>query len=315
MTSSSSNLRGQAEQAIIPSESSGLALLAGHNIDGTNVSWMETNWPFFSWAIFLIGTGLLVGCWNTKESNQKQQQQEHYNHLWYGWLSFVAYCLHQSEEHAYDIYGWRYSFVPALNLGPIKAIFMEVCGDGPHVMDPVTDKTIISCPVDPKITLYVNVVAIWIGFGGCMLMATFFSKYYQSSRFLFVAYLNWGSAFVNGLMGHIMPMILTHTYNPGVVQSIFMVPFALWLIVWKSNYQQLPFLCILNGVLMHILLISSVQIIFRFKTSEAITITVFMITGTVFVPLAISNYVYNNVTTTPTTTTTTITSTSSSKKA
>ena len=34
-----------------------------------------------------------------------------------GWLTVPFYLLHQTEEHAYDLRGWRYAFVPGFNHG------------------------------------------------------------------------------------------------------------------------------------------------------------------------------------------------------
>ena len=99
-TTAAWSLRGTA--------SSGHAVLHGHNLDGTSISWWEQQWPFVSWAVFLVGTGwLLRDCWNSTSPSTRsptkgreriqQQQQQHRDHLWYGGLLIVAYCLHQSE--------------------------------------------------------------------------------------------------------------------------------------------------------------------------------------------------------------------------
>eukprot|EP00986_Skeletonema_menzelii_P002878 scaffold840_cov199-Skeletonema_menzelii.AAC.12 len=85
-------LRSTAAQI---SASSGPAVLLGTNADGTAVSWMERIWHFWSWAIFLFGSAILFA--------KRQKRDEH----WYGWLVLVAYCLHQSEEHTYDVRGWK----------------------------------------------------------------------------------------------------------------------------------------------------------------------------------------------------------------
>jgi hypothetical protein len=34
-----------------------------------------------------------------------------------GWLTVPFYLIHQTEEHAYDLRGWRYAFVPNFNHG------------------------------------------------------------------------------------------------------------------------------------------------------------------------------------------------------
>lgn len=242
--------------------SSGPEVLAGLNTDGSNVSWMEIHWPFISWAIFLFGAGMLAANYRVR------------NQYWYGWLSLVMYCLHQSEEHAYDLRGWRYAFVPSLNHGPISEIFKDVCGANSA-----------SCPLDPKITLYVNIVLIWFGFGGCMVAATFAPR-----RFLLAGSLNWGTAVVNGLMGHILPAYLTSSYNPGVVQSIVMVPLGIRVILRSGR----PLLCIANGIVSHAALILGINFLFRFHTDEALTMSIFIGIAGFVVPLIISNTVSNS---------------------
>ena len=253
------------------SASSGPAVLLGTNADSTAVSWMERIWPFWSWAIFLFGSGILFA--------KRQKRDEH----WYGWLALVAYCLHQSEEHAYDVRGWRYSFVPSFNDGPISEIFREACHEfSAHSNVPLSvDGGVTSCPLDPKITLWVNTILIWGGFGGCMVFATFWPQLMLSAS------LNWGTAVVNGLFGHILPAVLTQSYNPGLVQSLFMVPLGIKLIVSSGRTG----LCLLNGLISHLTLILGVNIVFRFHTNEAITMSVMMLLAGLLVPLGIANEV------------------------
>ena len=181
-------------------------------------------------------------------------------------------------------------------------MFAVACGDtkatdpdsdsGPSrnfSFDPVTDTYVPGCPLDPKITLYVNIVTIFVGFGGCLVAATL------NARFVYSIYLNWGAALVNGLMGHIVPMLLTQSYNPGVVQSLVMVPVAVWLLVTKATlYPPLPVLCLLNGLALHVFLILGVHSILHFQTNEALTMTVVMLLGSFVLPLTLSKYVYNN---------------------
>lgn len=240
---------------------------------------MEANWPFVSWAIFLFGAGILVGTYRTSvrenHSNAKAR--------WYGWLALVAYCLHQSEEHAYDLRGWRYSFVPALNHGPISELYKDLCLEflnGQHSED--GGNGVVSCPLDPKIVLWVNTILIWGGFGGCMVVAELWP-----SRFTFAGYLNWGTAVVNGIGGHILPAMLTASYNPGVVQSVCMVPLGIWLIGSSGR----PILCLVNGILSHLALALGINIIFRFQTDETITMSILMWIVAVVIPLGISNAV------------------------
>ena len=94
---------------------------------------------FLSWAFALFGTGLLVA---------RVKQRDAY---WYGWLAVVMYCFHQSEEHGYDFRGWRYAFVPYMNEGIGTVLFASLCAEGQS-----------SCPLDPKMTLYINTMMIWL---------------------------------------------------------------------------------------------------------------------------------------------------------
>ena len=138
---------------------------------------METNWMFLSWAFALFGTGLLVA---------RVKQRDAY---WYGWLAVVMYCFHQSEEHGYDFRGWRYAFVPYMNEGIGTALFASLCAEGQS-----------SCPLDPKMTLYINTMMIWVGFSGSMLAAHAYPE-----KFLLAGSLSWDTAVVNGLGGHVAP--------------------------------------------------------------------------------------------------------------
>ena len=258
----------------LPNASSGPDVLLGTNADGTPISFLEANWPFVSWALFLFGAGMLFA--------KRHKRDDH----WYGWLAMVAYCLHQSEEHAYDLRGWRYSFVPSLNDGPISELFAQAChdfyessGSGSGIS---TATGVVSCPLDPKITLWVNTILVWGGFGGCMVFAEIWP-----SRFLFSGSLNWGTAVVNGLFGHVLPAILTNSYNPGVVQSICMVPLGIKIILASGR----PLLCLANGVICHLFLILGVNIVFRFRTNETITMSILMFLVALPIPLAISNAV------------------------
>eukprot|EP00536_Pseudo-nitzschia_multiseries_P018210 jgi/Psemu1/54580/gm1.54580_g len=241
--------------------SSGPAVLAGANTDGTPVSWFEANWPFFTWAIFLFGSGMLAATYKRRDD------------YWYGWLAMVSYCLHQSEEHAYDLRGWRYAFVPSLNTGPISSMFAETCTGAE---DP------LGCPLDPKLTLYVNVVLIWIGFGSCMVAATL-----DPNRFLFGGSLNWGTAVVNGAMGHVLPAVLTRSYNPGVVQSLVMVPLGIHRIVASGR----PFLCLAHGILNHAALIAGIKAVYSLGLDEAVVMTAAMLAVCPVSTLVISNHV------------------------
>ena len=98
---------------------------------------------------------------------------------------------------------------------------------------------------------------------------------------------------VNGLLGHIVTSIITKSYNPGVLQSLLMVPLGVYVITKSGR----PWLCILNGILAHVALIAGVNMVIRLGTNEAFTMTILMLAASLFLPLAISNRVasYNTL--------------------
>merc|ERR1712157_614646 len=94
---------------------------------------------------------------------------------------------------------------------------------------------------------------------------------------------------VNGLGGHIAPALLTSPYNPGVVQSLVMVPFGIWIILGSGR----PILCLLNGIVSHAMLAIGVNIVFRLQTDEAVTMFALMLFVALPVPLGLSSLVYS----------------------
>ena len=238
-----------------PVASSGAAILRHGNLDGTATSWLEANWMFLSLTFAIVGLGALAVRYPNRDP------------MWHGWLAPVMYCIHQTEEHAYDFRGWHYSFVPDLNEGFIGRAFAAACPDGE-----------ISCPMDPKMTLFVNAGAIWVGFGGCMLAAA------VNPRFVFAGYLCWGTAIVNGLFGHLLPALLTLSYNPGCVQSAVMVPLGVYVI----SRSQRPKLCVANGFLFHAIAFGmGLNVILRARAPEA-AVAVITVVMALLVPLAIA---------------------------
>ena len=213
---------------------------------------------FIAWAGGLFGLGVLV-----------RGIREERGPYWYGWLALVMYLFHQTEEHAYDFRGWRYAFVPHLNDGIDKALFSGVCDPG-----------MPSCPVDPKMALYINTIMIWVGFAGCMLAA-----HVNRERFLLGASLSWGTAVVNGLGGHVLPAVASLQYNPGLVQSLVMVPLGIFIIRASGR----PWLCIASGFGAHVLAFGvGINLMYRAHLPEDATTIFFNLLGGLALPLGLS---------------------------
>ena len=126
-------------------------------------------------------------------------------------------------------------------------------------------------------------VAIWVGFGGCMLFATLYPE-----RFLFAGMLNWGTAIVNGIAGHLLQVVLSQSYNPGSVQSLVMVPLGLYIILGS----QRPLLCLGYGFLFHVVAFGvGINLVLRANAPEVVTIIACTTIGSLVLPLVISNFV------------------------
>ena len=96
------------------------------------------------------------------------------------------------------------------------------------------------------------ILAIWVIFPFWGRMATKENGFYPAT-------LPWGVAVVNGVTGHLLPFFLNKgelRYVPGAVQSLFMVPLGLWilLVVFKKDGVMLgTVLPLVIGVQFHVI--------------------------------------------------------------
>mmetsp|Transcript_50052 Transcript_50052/g.116806 ORF Transcript_50052/g.116806 Transcript_50052/m.116806 type:complete len:278 (+) Transcript_50052:61-894(+) len=204
----------------VPTAESGPALLK-------DATWFDSSWPFMS--SFLFPIFCLLPFFLDKSPRRALQ-----NPYVLGWLVVAAYCSHQMEEHAYDMRGWRYAFVPSFNHG-FGAFAFKECERLGHTL----------CPLDPRITTYVNVILVWVGFVLTMLWAHWFKGPYA-----YAGLCNWGMSVVNAAGGHLLPWIL-QGYNPGAFQSLFMFGFGIYAITRCG--PRFAGMCIFNGLVLHIL--------------------------------------------------------------
>eukprot|EP00929_Paragymnodinium_shiwhaense_P120456 TRINITY_DN92408_c0_g1_i1.p1 TRINITY_DN92408_c0_g1~~TRINITY_DN92408_c0_g1_i1.p1 ORF type:complete len:176 (-),score=3.41 TRINITY_DN92408_c0_g1_i1:265-747(-) len=99
---------------------------------------------------------------------------------------------------------------------------------------------------------WVNATVVWWGFP-----ATVLASWLLGGNSFLASYLNWGFAVVNGIGGHILPLIVfsvlegRFAYNPGVAQSLIMVPLGVFIIL-RRFYPSFLLACIINGILGHV---------------------------------------------------------------
>jgi len=196
----------------------------------TDASWVDANWMFVGTALLPIVLIVLIVVFPGPCMARLK------NPYFVGWLTVVFYLCHQFEEHGYDLRGWHYAFVPDFNhvLGPI--LFKE-CDQLSHT----------TCPLDPPMATRVNVTFVWMGWPITMLIA-----HYLGGPFAYAGLPCWGTCVANGLVGHILPMVLTLTYNPGSIQSMCMVPVGMFLIS-RCASRKFFAVCIVNGILVHVI--------------------------------------------------------------
>ena len=208
-----------------------------------DASWMERNWVWLSLA---AGVANII-FWFTQHSKPSDYP------IVLGFLLSSVYALHQLEEHGYDIYGRRYMFVPTFN-----AIMSKTLG--------VT--------VTNSATLYINVITVWVNFPVCAWMS------HRGNRYIPAA-VSWGTAVVNGAMGHLLPL-LTLQYVPGAFQSAFMVPSGIFILHYYYGQLVVP---IIGGFIFHAVgLIVPIKMFPDFP--EVIVVPLFLLFAGVVVPFA-----------------------------
>jgi len=186
--------------AVGPDTSISTSSLADHTMLD-NVTWLDANWMFLS-----LFCGILFFCWLFSSHWPGTLREKLHDPVWCAYLSAAVYSIHQFEEHGYDIFGRRYMFGPIFNAGTGMRLGVML-----H---------------HRAITL-VNILLIWVVF-------PFWAKIATKQNGFYTASLPWGLAVVNGAGGHLLPFFFEEgelRYVPGAVQSLFMVPLGLWILL------------------------------------------------------------------------------------
>eukprot|EP00913_Durusdinium_trenchii_P001773 g1643.t1 len=191
-----------------------------------DASWFDANWPLISTLLCPVAFVLpFVLC-------QLPGRAAIRNPYVLGWLTIAFYLCHQTEEHGYDLRGWRYAFVPDFNHGTGAWLFKDC--------EKIGHRT---CPADPRMATYINVVTVWGGFTFCMLCA-----HHLGGRYAYAGFCNWGMSVINALTGHLIPWMLVG-YNPGAFQSIFMCLFGIYALSRVGKF--FAWTCIVHGLAFH----------------------------------------------------------------
>jgi hypothetical protein len=188
-------------------------------------------WPWIGLGAAVV---LLVILFATGVLRREPQRSRWRDVVWLSWLAVPIYMIHQFEEYGIDLLGVRHAFPDGLcnQLG---------LGDYP------------GCPIPHDFYLYVNIPLVWVA---GVIAATL------CRRNPFVG-LGLYSVIISNGMVHIMTAIVQQRYNPGVFTAVILfLPSFFWLCkacFGKTGLARKGIgVLIATGVLLHIILISSV---------------------------------------------------------
>lgn len=128
-------------------------------------------------------------------------------------LLFVAYLLHQYEEHGTDLLGRHFAFMPGFNA--VLAPLVPLCSG------------LLSCPLNPAAIFAVNTTLVWL----VMAIAI-----WGSSRFPFMGLCAAAIMLVNAIT-HIAQGILLKEYNSGLLTAV-VIFVLLSLFYYKRAIEQ-----------------------------------------------------------------------------
>ena len=186
-------------------------------------AWVASNWMFLHLMAFLVCMPFFVlqRKWDSAE--------------WASSVLALLYCLHQFEEHAWDVTGSRYPFARHL-AGIVGPCTLDVnIAVAPwktnSILGPffAQDSVAVTgdCGFDEHVILWINVYFVV----GALFIMPVFVLPFECRDFALLQ--NACLVAVNGLCFHMAPAAASGKYNPGLLQSIFMnTPFAIFVIVF-----------------------------------------------------------------------------------
>lgn len=222
-----------------------------------NAPWLDANWM---WVSLVLGAVTLIFLL----MRRKDIIQSRGGQFWYGLLLCAIYSVHQLEEHGYDIYGRQYMFVPMMN---------------------ANIGTKLGVSVNPRQTTYINMLGIWVSIPLCAYFSNAGNKYVPLAA-------SWGMAIVNGGFGHLLPLT-EGKYMPGAVQSAFMVPFGLWVLLsvhGRFSWVHKLILPLIGGFLFHA--VGLVVPLFFFPNGSELILPAFVLFGGVVIPVVMGKLCY-----------------------
>lgn len=198
-----------------------------------NPSWFDRHWCYIGLAAAIV---LLLIAFSTNIFRQRLDTSRWRDPVWLSWLMVPVYFIHQFEEYGFDAAGRTYGF--------------------PQTMCSMFGYSLENCPIPASFFPFVNIPAMWIGAPIAALLA-------RRNYAVGLGYL--GVLAVNAVV-HLAPLAAGQGYGPGLLTAMLLfVPLSAWIIhscfgLDRLRYQTLAAI-LLAGVLLHVVLIGSIQLL------------------------------------------------------
>lgn len=196
-------------------------------------TWFDRHWCYIGLAGAVV---LLLIAFGTNVFRERLDVSRWRDPVWLSWLMVPVYFIHQFEEYGFDATGRSYGF--------------------PQSTCEMFGYSLANCPIPASFFPFVNIPGLWIGAPIAALLA-------RRNHAVGLGYL--GVLSINSLV-HLGPVIGGKDYNPGLLTAmILFVPLSGWIIhtcfgPQGLRYQTLAAI-LLAGVLLHVVLIGSIQLV------------------------------------------------------
>lgn len=219
-------------------------------------------WPYISTP---IGVLILLYVFYLIIHNSQLPNYNEYLGKILGWILISTYMIHQFEEHGIDIKGEKYSF---------QKSFCKFFGYN----------NVNKCPGDEKFIFSVNVPGLYI--------AGIIAGLFNNTRPIAAG--GFAAVLLINAFAHSFGSIRIKEYNPGLMTSLLLfIPISIYYFYKMYQIKKLSKtdigLCILIGILYHIVIILSFQLIKHNKISHTTLNLINILNG--FLPLISSEII------------------------
>jgi hypothetical protein len=209
----------------------------------TTWTWFDIMWP---WIGLVIAILILLLLFATNILRQDMQVSRWYDPAWLSWLAVTLYMLHQFEEYGVDLFGSKHAFPD------------ELC-------ERLGLENYPACPIPHEFFLYVNIPLVWF-------FAVLSARFSPKNPFVGLGLY---SVIISNAMAHIAVAAATQAYNPGLFSAIVIfLPSFFWLCkvyFFKGRFPKAGIgVLVATGIILHIILISSVLMFAKEKISGAL---------------------------------------------